>query len=52
MEFRWSWNGGRNGWRSFLLGFGWMPRRPDAWSDESWGLNVYLGPWLLTVRGR
>lgn len=56
-----SWNGGRNGWASFMVGFGWMPgggafqtpqeRRQRVRSGD-WGLHVYLGLWVLTLRGR
>lgn len=38
------WNGGRNGWASFMIGFGWMP------SFYGWGIHIYLGLWVLTIR--
>lgn len=56
-----SWNGGRNGWASFMVGFGWMPglgahatpaERRRGIRAGKWGLHVYLGLWVLTLRGR
>jgi hypothetical protein len=44
-SFSISWNGGRNGWASFLIGFGWMPSKHDGW-----GLHIYLGLWVLTIQ--
>jgi hypothetical protein len=40
------WNGGHNGWASFIVGFGWMPSKLD------WTLHIYLGLWILTLRGK
>lgn len=61
MKARASWNGGRNGWASFIVGFGWMPgggalqsraeRRQRVRSGD-WGLHLYLGLWVVTIRGR
>lgn len=54
------WNGGRNGWASFIVGFGWMPglgalatprERRAGIRRGLWGLHVYLGLWVLTLRG-
>lgn len=42
------WNGGRNGWASFLVGFGWMPNR----KTKSWSLQFYLGFWVLNLQSK
>jgi len=55
-----NWNGGRNGWASFMLGFGWMPglgalattaERRAGIRRGLWGLHIYLGLWVLTLSG-
>ena len=60
MRAKINWNGGRNGWASFLLGFGWMPGLgANATSKErragvcagNWAIHIYLGPWVLTLNG-
>lgn len=43
-----AWNGGRNGWASFILGFGWMPNK----RLRSWGMHIYLGLWVVTIRSK
>ena len=54
------WNGGRNGWASFIVGFGWMPsmgalvtpqRRRAGIRRGLWGLHLYLGLWVITLQG-
>ena len=54
------WNAGRNGWASFLLGFGWVPglgalatasERRAGIKQGHWLLHLYLGLWVLTIRG-
>lgn len=42
---RFVWNGGRNSWASFLLGFGWVPRSKKS----GWCLHIYLGLWVWTI---
>lgn len=55
-----NWNAGRNGWASFMLGFGWIPglgalasarERRAGIRRGRWTLHVYLGLWVLTLRG-
>ncbi len=57
---RLTWNAGRNGWHSFMLGASWQPKagalhtpreRRRMVREGGWLLHVYLGLWALTIQG-
>ncbi|MFC5930874.1 hypothetical protein D6T64_11845 [Cryobacterium melibiosiphilum] len=45
-----SWNGGRNGWHSFLIGAAIIPHRDySAGKRLDTTLHLYLGLWVLAA---
>lgn len=49
-----AWNGGRNGWHSFLVGVAYSPAPPlrAPYVLAAWRVTLYLGLWVARVDGR
>ena len=60
MKIRMRWNGGRNGWASFMVGADWRVNGYGMTTGERlaevragrWFACVYLGLWAVSFTGR
>jgi len=49
MKVRINWNGGRNGWHSFIVGAGVIPHHDHNHRRLDTTFHAYLGLWVLTI---